>query len=98
VPQGAILGPIIFIVCINGLLNLNINAKTICYADGTAILIKDNSVDSLFLNSNVIINKVKAWFDNSLLEINLDKSKYIYLSINHEIIDPMYKILVSLQS
>jgi len=45
--------------------------------------------------TNVIINKVKACFDNSLLEINLDKSKYIYFSINHENIDPRHKTLVS---
>jgi len=94
-PQSTVLEPILFIIYINDLLILNINAKTICYADDMAILIKDNSVDSLFLSSNVIINKVKAWFDNNLLEINLDKLKYFYFSINHENIDPRYKILVS---
>jgi len=50
------------------------------------------------LNSNVIINKIKAWFDNNLLGINLDKSKYIYFNINLENFDQNYRILVSLSS
>jgi retron-type reverse transcriptase len=33
VPQGTVLGSILFIIFINGLLNLNLNADILCYAD-----------------------------------------------------------------
>jgi len=46
-PQYTVLGPIIFIKYINSLLNLYINAKTICYANDMAIFIF-YSIDSLF--------------------------------------------------
>ena len=41
IPQGMVLGPILFITYINSLLNLNINGTSISYADDTVFLFKD---------------------------------------------------------
>lgn len=42
--QGTVLGPVFFIIYINGLLNINVNSKIICFADDTAILIHEKSI------------------------------------------------------
>jgi len=59
---------------INGLLNLNINAKIICYA---------STINDLYTNSNNVVKEINDWFDNHFLELNLTKSKYIHFNINY---------------
>jgi len=41
VPQGIVLGPLLFIVYINGLLNLDSKCSIFCFTDDTTVLIHD---------------------------------------------------------
>jgi len=45
VPQGTVFGPVLFIIYINGLLNLKLNAEIFCYTDDTVILIKSHNYE-----------------------------------------------------
>lgn len=49
--------------------------------DDTVILLSDKSLDSLYSYakySYIIEHIVKDWFDNNLLELNLNKSNCLY--------------------
>lgn len=58
VPQRTVLGPLLFIIYINGLLDQNVDGEILCTADDTAILFSSNCVNDLDIKVNNGINKV----------------------------------------
>lgn len=77
VPQGTVLGPVLFILYINSIFDMPTSGKIFSYADDTAVFYKDNSWDLL---KNKVENDLvlfKNWFDSKILTINIKKTKYL---------------------
>ena len=82
VPQGSILGPLLFIIFINGLCNVTLSptARLIMYADDILLFQPYNSVsDFSLIQSN--IDSVSSWISSRSLTINSSKTKYMFLSL-----------------
>lgn len=78
VPQGSILGPTLFTIYVNDLLNMTIdNATTICYADDTVVLFQGKSWEETYKTAEKGLSLVSHWLDSNLLTINTTKTKYL---------------------
>ena len=82
VPQGSILGPLLFTLYINSLSSVitNTNAKVTLYADDTAIFfVNGKSVSNINDVMNTEISKVAKWLNENFLTLNVKKTKAMLL-------------------
>jgi len=77
VPQGSILGPLLFILYIIDIVNCSKVLQFILFADETNLFISADSLEILMDIFNNELNKLSDWFRANLLSINLLKTKYI---------------------
>ena len=76
VPQGSILGPLLFIIFINDLHLVSNKLNFIMFADDTNLFCSDRNIKNLFQKANVELNKISEWFRANKLSLNADKTKY----------------------
>lgn len=81
VPQGTVLGPILFSIYINELLFLNVNAKIISYADDTVLLLEGSKWEEVKEAAVSAFSMVQQWLNQNLLSLNLNKTNVMCYSI-----------------
>ena len=78
VPQGSILGPLLFIIYIIDLCNASKLFKMIIYADDTTLYSTlDVFGNNISKNLNLKLTKVADWLKLNKLSINIKKSKFM---------------------
>ena len=76
VPQGSILGPLLFILYVNDLHRTSNLLDFILFADDTNIFYSDKNINTLFETVNEELTHIDEWFKANKLSLNVTKTKF----------------------
>ena len=78
VPQGSVLGPLMFLIYINDLpKTINKIATSVIFADDTGIIITNNNKIDFTNALQQTIIEMSSWFRSNLLTLNYDKTHFL---------------------
>ena len=79
IPQGTVLGPLMFLLFINDLPNAT-ELFTLLFADDTTFMLEGRDLQELFSKANLELSKASEWFRSNNLTLNATKTKYLLFS------------------
>ena len=96
VPQGSVLGPLLFLIYVNDIAAAVPSHKLRLFADDSNIFVSDINPRSLKCQMISVLTKMDEWFRANKLTINMSKTKYsIFVKQNHEIPNLLNSVIVN---
>jgi len=80
VPQGSVLGPLLFLLYINDIGRLNLHGRTMLFADDTGLFYTGTDPHVILQDMQSDINLISEWFVANRLTVNPSKSHYLFFT------------------
>ena len=80
VPQGSVLGPLLFLLYINDIVGSTTLGSFVLFADDTNIFVSGENEEGAYKLANLVLEKVYDYMYSNKLHINITKSCYIHFS------------------
>src|SRR5579863_7687452 len=105
VPQGSVLGPVLWNLAYNGVLEEELpeGVRSVAYADNLALIVTARDEDSLVRRADIALERVAIWMDahhlklapektEAILKIGRKKCREIELNLRGHLITPQKEV------
>ena len=84
VPQGSILGPLLFLIYVNDLASVSKYAATILFADDTNVIYTGKNHEDVRMQIHRDLKDISDWFRSNKLALNESKTNYIMFNLKNK--------------
>ena len=85
VPQGSILGPLLFLLYVNDISNVSDLLFTTLFADDTNLFLEGTDIDAMCTTMNSEMEKLCVWLNVNKLSLNVDKTYLVVFTKRQKI-------------
>jgi hypothetical protein len=82
VPQGSVLGPLLFLIYVNDIFQINVSSKITAFADDTALLNVSHTNAHALQSVENDLKIIHEWFNQNLLTLSISKCNFLHFSLS----------------
>lgn len=96
VPQGSILGPLLFLLYINDIENASNEIFLMLFADDSSAFMQGKDLSEMFLSMNAELKKMSLWLQTNKLSINIGKTHFMVFTVrNKKVFRPLIPLTIN---